>query len=75
MSINFLNTGIVTDLPERLSSFFVDLTAVKTATKVEMNETRINKIFEVLLNEKPYAREELEKAIYPSWNIHYKRSL
>jgi hypothetical protein len=30
---------------------------VKTATKVEMNETRITKIFEDFLNEKPYARE------------------
>jgi hypothetical protein len=46
---------------------------VKTATKVEMNEARINKIFEDLLNEKPDAREELEKAIYPSSNIQYKR--
>ena len=72
---NFLNTGIVTDLQDRLSSFFIDLKAVKTAMKVEMNETRINKIFEDLLNEKPDAREEFEKAIYPSWNIQYKRSL
>jgi hypothetical protein len=42
---------------------------VKTATKVEMNEARINKIFEDLLNEKPDAREEHEKAISPSSNI------
>jgi putative protease len=65
----------VTDLQGRFSSFFIDLKAVRTATKVEMNETRINKIFEDLLNEKPDAREELERAIYPSWNIQYKRSL
>jgi hypothetical protein len=41
--------------------------------KVVMNETRINMNFEDLLNEKPDAREELEKAIYPSSNIQYKR--
>ena len=72
---NFLNTGIVTDLQDRLFSFFIDLKAVKAAMKVKMNETRINKIFEDLLNENPDAREELKRAIYPSWNIQYKRSL
>jgi putative protease len=72
---NFLNTGIVTDLQSSFSSFFIDLKVVRTATKVEMNEIRINKIFEDLLNEKPDAREELERAIYPSWKFQYKRSL
>ena len=70
---NFLNTGIVTDLPDRYFCFFGGLKAVKTATQVEMNETRINKIFEDLLNEKLDTREEFEKAIYPSSNIQYKR--
>jgi len=72
---NFLNADIVTDFPDRFSSFFVDLTAVKTATKVAMNETRIIRIFEDLLNEKPGAREELEKAIYPSSNVQYQRGI
>jgi putative protease len=72
---NFLNADIVTDLPGRFSSFFVDLTAVKTATKVELNETRIIKIFEDLLNVKPEAKEELEKSIYPSSNIQYQRGI
>ena len=72
---NFLNADIVTDLPDRFSRFFVDLTEVKTATKVEMNETRIIKMFEDLLNEKPDAKEELEKTIQPSSNIQYKRGI
>ena len=72
---NFLNADIVTDLPDRFSSFFVDLTAVKTATKVAMDETCIIRIFEDLLNEKPGAREELEKAIYPSSNVQYQRGI
>ena len=72
---NFLNTDIVTDLPDRFSSFFIDLTAVKTATKVEMNETRIIRIFEDLLNAKPEAKEELKKAIHPSSNIQYKKGI
>ncbi len=72
---NFLNADIVTDLPDRFSRFFIDLTDVKTATKVEMNETRIIKMFEDLLNAKPDAKEELEKAIHPSSNIQYKRGI
>lgn len=72
---NFLNTEIVTDLPDRFSSFFIDLTTVKTATKVAMNETRIIKIFENLLNAKPDAKERLEKAIHPCSNIQYQRGI
>ncbi len=72
---NFLNTEIVSDLSDRFSSFFVDLTAVKTATQVEPNEKRIIKIFEDLLNAKPEAKEELEKAIHPSSNIQYQRGI
>jgi putative protease len=72
---NFLNADIVTDLPDRFSSFFIDLTAVKTATKVELNETPIIRIFEDLLNAKPEAKEKLEKAIHPSSNIQYQRGI
>jgi putative protease len=72
---NFLNADIVTDLQDRFSSFFIDLTAVKTATKVELNETRIIEVFEDLLNTKPGAKEELEKAIHPSSNIQYQRGI
>ena len=72
---NFLNADIVTDLPDRFCSFFIDLTAVKTATNVAMNEMGIISIFEDLLHGKPEARAELEKAIYPSSNIQYRRGI
>jgi putative protease len=72
---HFLNADIVTDLPDRFSSFFIDLTDVKTETQVEMSEIHIIKIFEDFLNEKPGSKEELEKAIHPSSNIQYKRGI
>jgi putative protease len=72
---NFLNADIVTDLPDRFSSFFIDLTDVKTATQIEMSETRIIKIFEDLLKEKPGSKEELDNTIHPSSNIQYKRGI
>jgi putative protease len=72
---NFLNADIVTDLPDRFSSFFIDLTHVKTATQVELNEPRIIEAFEALLNAEPEAKENLEKAIQPSSNIQYQRGI
>ncbi|MCK4507688.1 MAG: hypothetical protein KAU27_04055 [Desulfuromonadales bacterium] len=72
---NFLNTEIVTDLLDRFTSFFVDLTAVKTATKVEMSEIRIIETFENLLKAKPDAKEELEKAIHPTSNSQYQKGI
>ena len=72
---NFLNAEIVTDLPNRFSSFCIDLTAVETATRVERNEMRIIKIFEDLLDAQPEAKEELGKVIHPSSNIQYQRGI
>jgi len=65
----------VTDLPDRFSSFFVDLTTVKTATKVDKNETDIIEMFGDLLNAKPEAKKELVKAIHPTSNIQYQRGI
>ncbi len=72
---NFLNTDIATDLPDRFSSFFINLTAVQTATQVEMNEAHIIRITEDLLNKKPGAKEALKKAIHPCSNIQYQRGI
>ncbi len=72
---NFLNTDIVTDLPDRFSGFFIDLTEVKTETKRALNEKRIIKLFETLLNGKPGSKKELEEAIHPAMNIQYKKGI
>ena len=72
---NFLNTEIVADLPDMFSSFFVDLTEIETETKVTMDKNHIIKNFEDLLNGRPGSQEELEKAIYPTTNIQYKRGI
>ena len=72
---NFLNAEMATDLPGRFSSFFIDLTAVKTETHLERHEARIIKIVEDPLNEKPGAKGVLEKARHPSSNIQFKGGL
>ena len=74
-NINLLNTDIVTDLPDMFSSFFIDLTDVKTETNISMDNIGIIKTFENLLNGNLDSKIELEKTIHPSSNIQYKKGI
>ncbi len=74
-NINLLNTDIVTDLPNMFSSFFIDLTDVKTGTNISMDNIGIIKIFENLLNGNLDSKKELEKATHPSSNIQYEKGI
>ena len=72
---NFLNTDIVTDLPDIFSSFFIDLRDIKTETKIEMDKSGIIKLFENLLNGNPDSKNELKQIIHPSTNVQYKKGI
>ncbi len=72
---NFLNTDIVTDLPDMFSSFFIDLRDIKTETKIEMNKTGIVTLFQNLLNGNPDSKKELKKIIHPSTNVQYVKGI
>ena len=72
---NFLNTDIVTDIPGIFSSFFIDLTDVKTETKIDTDNSKIIKLFENLLNGDPESKKELKQMIHPSTNAQYKKGI
>lgn len=72
---NFLNTDIVTDLPDLFSSFFIDLRDVKNETEVQADKAGIIKLFENLLNGTPDSEKELQQTIYPSTNGQYKKGI
>ncbi len=72
---NFLNTDIVTDLPDIFSSFFIDLRDVKTETKIETDKFEIIKLFENLLNGNLDSKKELKQTIHPSTNGQYKKGI
>ncbi len=72
---NFLNTNIVTDLPDIFSSFFIDLRDIKTETKIEMDKSGIIKLFENLLNGNPDSKKKLKQMIHPSTNAQYKKGI
>ena len=69
---NFLNTDIVTDLPDIFSSFFIDLRDIKTDTQIYMDKSRTIKLFENLLDGNPDSKKELKQMIHPSTNTQYK---
>jgi len=72
---NFLNTDIVSDLPDIFSCFLIDLRDIKTETKIDMDKSRIIKLFENLLNGNPQLKKELKQMIHPSTNAQYKKGI
>ena len=72
---NFLNTDIITDIPDMFSSFFVDLRDIKTNTKTSLDKTNIVKFFEKHLSGDRESTSELNKNIHPSTNTQYIRGI
>jgi len=73
--INFLNTAIVTDLPDLFAGFFIDLSDVKTETKTEMDKPGVIKLFENLLNGNADSEKELRQVIHPSTDAQYHKGI
>ncbi len=72
---NFLNTDIVTDIPDMFASFFIDLRHIKTNTKIGMDKLKIIQLFESHLNGGSGSINELQQNIYPSTNTQYQRGI
>jgi putative protease len=72
---HFLNTDIVSDLPDVFTSFFIDLRNVKTKTKMKMEKSATLQVFEELLQANPFAAKHLETIIYPTTNKPYQKGL
>ena len=72
---NFLNTDIVTDFPDIFSCFFIDLRDIKTETKIDMDKSKIIKLFENLLNGNSDSKKELKQIIHPSTNVQYRKGI
>ena len=72
---NFLNTDIVSDLPETFSNFFIDLRAIKTNTKIDIDKAKLIKLFEDLINGNQEAETEIKQVIHQTTNMQYKRGI
>lgn len=74
-NINFLNTDIITDLPDVFSGFFIDLRDIGTETKIDTDKSGIVRLFENFLNGNPDSKKALKQMIHPSTNAQYKKGL
>jgi len=72
---NFLNTDILTDLPDIFSSFFIDLRDVRTETKIEKDKAEIIRLFEYLLHKIPNSESMLKQNIQLTTNAQYQNGL
>ena len=72
---NFLNTDIGTDIPNMFSSFFIDLRAIKTETKMNLNKSDVIGLFEDFIAGKPDSKQELKQVIHPSTNSQYVKGI
>jgi putative protease len=72
---HFLNTDILTDLPNLFSGFFIDLRNVRTETKIKKDKAEIIRLFENLLNKIPGSTSELKQNIHLTTNAQYQKGL
>ncbi len=72
---NFLNTEIVTDLPDFFTGFLINLSDITTWTRLTGSKTMIIRLFENLLDENPDAETELNQLIYPTDNAQYRNGI
>jgi len=72
---NFLNTGIVTDVPDLFSGFLIDLRDIKTGTQTNLDKSGVIKQFENLINGNHDSKTELQKMIHPTTNVQYQRGI
>jgi U32 family peptidase len=72
---NFLNTDIITDIPDLFSGFLIDLSDIKTGTTVERDKLTVINYFENLLDGKTGSEKELKQIIYPSTNTQYQKGI
>ncbi len=72
---NYLNTEIISDIPNVFSEYLIDLRDIVTSTKSTAKKTELISQFEYVMNNKPIAVEELKKMIQPTTNRQYRKGL
>jgi len=68
---NFLNTDIITDIPDLFTGFLIDLRDIKTQTMVVPDKSKTIELFKGHLKGHPESAENLKQAITPSSQSQY----
>jgi len=72
---DFLNTDVVADIPNRFSSFLIDLRGIKTSTSTGIEKPDIVKLFMDHLSGDSGATEKLTRVISPSTQTQYTKGI
>jgi len=73
--IYYLNTAIVTDIPNLFSGFFIDLRDIKTETTVEIDKVELISHFENYINGDADSAKQIHRNIHPSTNSQYIKGI
>jgi len=72
---NFLNTAIIKDLPNKFSSYFIDLRDVKSGTNVKQNKSNLIQLFKALISDDLESAEKLQNTIVSTTCVQYKKGI
>ena len=72
---DFLNTDVVADIPNRFSSFLIDLRGIKTSTSTGIEKPDIVKLFMDHLSGDSGATEKLTRVISPATQTQYTKGI
>ncbi len=72
---DFLNTDIISDIPDVFSNFFIDLRDIKTGTEIDLDKTKLVKLFEIHLSGDSESINKLQQNIHPSTSTQYRRGI
>lgn len=72
---NFLNTDIISDIPDMFTEFFIDLRDIKTDTVIGIDKPGIIKLFENHLDGDMGSIVELKQNIHPSTHTQYIKGI
>ncbi|MBW1637383.1 MAG: U32 family peptidase [Deltaproteobacteria bacterium] len=73
--LNFLNTDIVADIPDKFTSFFIDLRDIKTNTAAIETKLELISMFSELLHGTVGAKEKINDVISPVTNSQYMKGI
>ncbi len=71
----FLNTEIITDLPGKFSSFFIDLRDVGPKTGSKVDNTLLVQRFRELIDGIPGAEQVLKRSVFPTTHSQYLKGI
>ncbi|WP_299020081.1 peptidase U32 family protein [uncultured Photobacterium sp.] len=72
---NYLNMDILSDLPGKFSSYFIDLRDIQTQTNIGLDKVGVIGLFQQLLNGEPNAKADIESVISPTIKAQYIKGL